>query len=169
MNIGKLNAADSEWCVKKLDGIFEHAPWIVRQAMNRRPFNSKDALFQAMKAIVLSATVKQKEQLILAHPRLGGTGKMTALSGREQQQAGFHHMEKNESAAFAALNMAYERRFGFPFIMAIRGRSRQEINRAIHKRMNNSRQDEFNTAIDEIIKIARFRFDDLMASELDES
>ncbi|WP_010631472.1 2-oxo-4-hydroxy-4-carboxy-5-ureidoimidazoline decarboxylase [Sporolactobacillus vineae] len=164
MNIETLNAADREWCVNQLGGIFEHSPWIIREAMNSRPFLSKDDLFQTIKAIVLSATAQQKEQLILAHPRLGGAGKLTGASDREQQQAGLRRMENAEAADLAALNAAYERRFAFPFIIAVRGRSRQEIDRAIRKRLNNSRQNEFDTAIREIVRIARFRFDDLMES-----
>lgn len=162
VHIEQLNAADSEWCVQQLGGIFEHSPWIVRAAMNRRPFHTADDLFQAMKAIVLTASPQEKEQLILAHPRLGSKGKLTAQSEKEQQQAGFRQIEKTEAEDFDALNAAYERRFDFPFILAVRGRSRQEINRAIHERLKNSRADEMKTAIDEIIKIARFRFDDLI-------
>lgn len=169
LHIEQLNTADYEWCVQQLGGIFEHSPWIVRTAMNHRPFHSADDLFQTMKTIVLTAAPQQKEQLILAHPRLGSKEKLTAQSEREQQQAGLSRMEKTEAADFAALNAAYERRFDFPFILAVHGRSRQEINRVLHERLKNSRPEEVKTAIDEIITIARFRFDDLMASGLNES
>lgn len=165
MNIEILNEADTELFVEELDGIFEHSPWIAREVVEKRPFSSVDNLFQTLAKVVMSSTQKQKEALINAHPRLGGSGKLTERSGSEQQQAGLRNLKKKEAAALAKLNAEYEQLFDFPFIMAIRGRSKQEIYSAMEKRLKNSQQKEFEIALDEILKIARLRLDDLFKSE----
>lgn len=162
MKIETLNEMDLDSCVKELSGIFEHSPWIAREALTQRPFSSADKLFQVMEEVVRSSTPQQKEKLIEAHPRLGGSGKLTKHSSDEQRQAGLRSLGEKEAADMAALNAAYERRFDLPFIIAVRGRSKQEICSAMDNRLKNSRQEEMETAIEEILKIARFRFDDLL-------
>jgi OHCU decarboxylase len=162
LKISQFNEADPEFCVRTLDGIFEHSAWIAREAVKARPFATWDELFQTMEKIVRTASSPQQEALIQAHPRLGGAGKLTKPSGEEQRQAGLNRLEEKEAAQLAAWNAEYERRFNFPFIFAVRGRSRQEIFTALKARLGNDRQKECAQAIEEIIKIARFRFEDLL-------
>ncbi|MCO7175025.1 2-oxo-4-hydroxy-4-carboxy-5-ureidoimidazoline decarboxylase [Sporolactobacillus kofuensis] len=165
MKLETLNRADSDHFVELLDGVFEHAPWIVKKIDHLRPFSSIDTLFRAIASALTTASYEQKEALINAHPRLGSSGKMTERSTREQQQAGLQNMEEEEATAFAKLNADYEKRFDLPFIMAVRGKTKSEIYAAMEKRIHNTKKKEFETAIDEILKITRFRLDDLLHEE----
>jgi OHCU decarboxylase len=165
MRLEILNTADTETFVKLLDGIFEHSPWIVADIAGKKPFSSIDELFAAMVAIVKAATREQKAALINAHPRLGSAGEMTTRSFGEQQKAGLRNMEEEEAAAFSKLNSDYEKAFNFAFIMAVRGKTKPEIYAAMKSRLSNTKIDEFETAIGEIMKIARFRLDDLLQED----
>jgi OHCU decarboxylase len=165
MGLEALNTADAETFVKLLDGIFEHSPWIVADIAGKKPFFSIDELFEAMAAIVKAATHEQKAALINAHPRLGSAGKMTTRSTGEQQKAGLRNMEEEEAAAFSKLNSDYEKAFDFPFIVAVRGKTKPEIYAEMKSRLSNTKIDEFETAIGEIMKIARFRLDDLLQED----
>jgi OHCU decarboxylase len=162
LKLETLNAAATEKFVKLLDGIFEHSPWIVAETAKLKPFSSVDELFGAMESVVTSATHEQKAALINAHPRLGSAGKMTKNSTGEQQGAGLRNLEEEEAAAFSKLNAEYEETFDFPFIMAVRGKTKSEIYAVMKTRLSNAKKDEFETAIEEILRIACFRLDDLL-------
>ncbi|GAY78088.1 2-oxo-4-hydroxy-4-carboxy-5-ureidoimidazoline decarboxylase [Sporolactobacillus inulinus] len=162
MNLDELNDAAEDAFVHQLGGIFEHSPWIVREAAKKRPFASKDGLFQAMAVIVASAGAERQEALIRAHPRLGTAKIMTEQSGEEQKTAGLCDLPKGEAEQLKALNQQYEARFDMPFIMAVRGKSKAAIVAALKERLMHARADEFNRALAEIIKIARFRLDDVL-------
>lgn len=165
LKLETLNRADTEKFVRRLDGIFEHSPWIAAETAGKRPFSSIDELFGKMASVVRSSTHEQLVALINAHPRLGSAGKLTKRSTGEQERAGLRNLEEGESAAFAELNADYERLFDFPFIMAVRGKTKSEIYAAMKLRMVNTGEKEFETAIEEILKIARFRLDDLIQGE----
>ena len=106
-----------------------------------------------------------KLALIRAHPDLAGrlaiAGELTAASTSEQASAGLDHCTPEELARFQDLNQAYKARFDFPFIMAVKNRSRQEILAAFEARLANSPEQEFDTALAEIHKIALLRLLDL--------
>ena len=151
-----------------LGGIFEHTPWIGEQAYAARPFGSVDALHGAMMAALASAPDTAKLALICAHPELAGkeaaAGTMTRDSVGEQASAGLDRCTPEELARLRAGNAAYREKFGFPFVMAVKGKSRQEILAALDARLGSSRDAEFARCLDEIGRIARFRLDALLAS-----
>ncbi|RYL88541.1 2-oxo-4-hydroxy-4-carboxy-5-ureidoimidazoline decarboxylase [Sporolactobacillus sp. THM19-2] len=165
MDITACNQMDEEAFVRMLGGVFEKSPWVARAVSGKRPFRSADDLFSALAAAVRGASPAGRRALINHHPRLGGSGKMTAQSVNEQKRAGLSQLEKKEAADMAALNAAYEQRFGFPFILAVRGKKKQEILTDMRQRLTHTQAVEFTTAVEEIIKIARFRFDDLFDPE----
>ncbi|RYL95869.1 2-oxo-4-hydroxy-4-carboxy-5-ureidoimidazoline decarboxylase [Sporolactobacillus sp. THM7-4] len=169
MDLDCLNKADPDTFTKQLDGIFEHSPWIARKAADKRPFSSIEELYQAMVSVVQEASPEEKNKLIEAHPRLGGSGKMTAESRREQEGAGLRRLKGGEADSFTRLNLEYEKRFDFPFIMAVRGLTKQEIYAAMKERISRSKAQESKTAINEICKIARFRLEDKFSSESDQT
>jgi 2-oxo-4-hydroxy-4-carboxy-5-ureidoimidazoline decarboxylase len=114
-----------------------------------------------MAAVLEHATEEQKLALIRAHPELAGTeavaGTMTAESVGEQASAGLDRCSPDELRALRSGNRAYRERFGFPFVMAVKGRSRSEILAALAARVENTRQAEFARCLEEIVKIARLR------------
>jgi 2-oxo-4-hydroxy-4-carboxy-5-ureidoimidazoline decarboxylase len=161
-----LSAAPKKEFVAALGGIFEHTPWIADRAYERRPFASVDALHAAMLGVLAAAPREAKLALICAHPELAGkeaaAGTMTADSVGEQASAGLDRCSPDELARLRAGNVAYREKFGFPFVMAVKGRSRQQILAALAERIGNTREAEFARCLDEIGKIARLRLDALL-------
>ena len=164
----QLNTMPSEAFEAALSGIFEHSPWVARQAADARPFASIDALYAAMCEIVANAGGTRQLALIDAHPELAGKaavrGELTAESTREQSSAGLAQCTQDEFDTLQRLNRAYREKFGFPFILAVRGYDRAGIIANFEARLNNARDRELQTSLDQIYRIARFRIDDLVAA-----
>jgi 2-oxo-4-hydroxy-4-carboxy-5-ureidoimidazoline decarboxylase len=161
-----LSAAPRQEFVRALGGIFERTPWIAERAYERRPFADVDALHAAMLAALAAAPREAKLALICAHPELAGkeaaAGTMTADSVGEQASAGLDRCSAEELARLRAGNAAYREKFGFPFVMAVKGKSRPEILAALAERIGNTREAEFARCLDEIGRIARLRLDALL-------
>lgn len=142
-------------------GIYEHSPWIAEAAFAKAGGTMAE-LHTAMKDAVTKAGREQKLALIRAHPDLAcAEAPLTAASQSEQQGAGLRACTPAEFAEFQALNAAYREKFGFPFIIAVKGLSRQDILQSFRERIANSAEDEFETALAQIHKIAWFRLEAL--------
>jgi 2-oxo-4-hydroxy-4-carboxy-5-ureidoimidazoline decarboxylase len=161
--LASLSAASRDEFVRALGGVFEHTPWIAERAYAARPFTSVDALHRAMLRELAAAPDAAKLALIRVHPELAGkealAGTMTADSIGEQASAGLDRCTKDELARLRAGNLAYREKFGFPFVMAVRGRRREEILAALASRLSSARDAEFARCVDEIGRIARLRLD----------
>lgn len=124
-----------------------------------------------MSAIVDAADEETKLALIRAHPDLAGRaairGGLTAASSEEQASAGLDQCTEEEYARFQSLNGRYRKKFGFPFVMAVRGRNRADILAAFERRLGNGREEEMVTALREIHKIARLRLEAMEPSHVD--
>ncbi|WP_374439739.1 2-oxo-4-hydroxy-4-carboxy-5-ureidoimidazoline decarboxylase [Pseudomonas panipatensis] len=148
--------------------IYEHSPWVAEKAYDLGvddSLNEIEALQQRMADILLSASRDAQLALINAHPDLAGKaavrGELTASSTSEQAGAGIHQCTAEEFARFNALNDAYKARFGFPFIKAVKGSNRHQILAAFEERIHNTPEQEFQTALAEINKIAMLRLQQL--------
>jgi 2-oxo-4-hydroxy-4-carboxy-5-ureidoimidazoline decarboxylase len=121
-----------------------------------------------MVEVVRQAGYQAQHDLINAHPDLAGkaaiAGEITDASKREQASSGLGQLTPDEFARFQDLNAAYKKKFGFPFIMAVRGSSKGEILEAFVERLRNTPEEEFDRALGEIEKIARFRLQELVGS-----
>lgn len=152
--------------VAALGGIFEHSPWVAEQAWERRPFGDLATLHRSMVSIVAAAGRERQLALIRAHPELAGAaaraGALTAASHQEQGSAGLDTAGSDELARFRALNERYRTRFGFPFVMAVKGKSKAEILAAFTERLAQSPEAEFDRALEEIARIARLRLETLI-------
>ena len=161
-----LSDASRDEFVRVLGGIFEHTPWIAEQAYSARPFANVDALHGTMIAVLAAAPNDAKLALIRAHPELAGkeaaAGTMTRDSVGEQASAGLDRCAPEELTRLRAGNAAYREKFGFPFVMAVKGKSRQELLAALESRIGNTRDAEFARCLEEIGKIARLRLDALL-------
>lgn len=166
LDIAALNGMDARAFVGALCHVFEHAPWVAERAVLRRPFSDCVALHRAMTEVVAMAATEEQEALIRGHPELAGKAAiardLTADSAREQSDAGLDRLTRAEYERFHVLNSAYTAKFGFPFIMAVKGRSKDEILAAFAQRLENSRDEEFATALEQIGRIAAFRLADLV-------
>lgn len=154
--------------VARLGDIFEHSPWVPERAWAARPFESIDALHAAMVAAVDQAAEAEQLALICAHPELAGreaaAGTLTSASTGEQRGAGLDQCSKEELQRLRRLNQDYRARFGFPFVVAVKGLTRHQIMDRVEARLANARDTEFRTCLAEIGKIARFRLDALFGA-----
>jgi 2-oxo-4-hydroxy-4-carboxy-5-ureidoimidazoline decarboxylase len=164
LGIEALNVLDADSFIALLGSVFEHSPWIARAAYGARPFASLVTLHATMVAVVDNADPDQQLALLRAHPELARRGSLTAASAAEQGSQGLDRLDADESALFDALNSTYRARFGFPFIIAVRGqRDRSAILAALSKRVRHTQDQERATALAEVAKIARYRLEDLIA------
>jgi len=148
--------------IARYGGIYEHSPWVAEQAAELLADDADvDDIAAALADCVDNAAPETQLELIRAHPDLAGkaavAGRLTAASTSEQSGAGLDRCTPDEYARFQALNRAYHDKFGFPFVMAVRGRKRAEILAAFEARLRNDYDEEFETALVEIHKIARLR------------
>ncbi|MGX5658969.1 2-oxo-4-hydroxy-4-carboxy-5-ureidoimidazoline decarboxylase [Castellaniella ginsengisoli] len=163
MTLHELSSLNQAEFSRELGSIFEHSPWIPERAWAARPFADVDALHQAMMRVVREAGPAEQLALIAAHPELAGKeaaeGTLTNDSTSEQRGAGLDQCSPEELRRLRGLNAAYRQQFGFPFVIAVKGRSRYQIMDAIEQRLRNDRETEFDTCLDQIGQIARFRLD----------
>jgi OHCU decarboxylase len=161
-----LAALERARFVELFGGVFEHAPWVAEQAFPAGPFRTIEALHGAMVDTMRGAPRERQFALIRAHPDLAGraaiAGELTAASFAEQASAGLDRCTPEEFARFQELNDSYKERFGFPFILAIKGRTRAEILAAFEQRLDNTPAAEFEEALRQIARIARLRLEDLV-------
>jgi 2-oxo-4-hydroxy-4-carboxy-5-ureidoimidazoline decarboxylase len=151
--------------VQHFGGVFEHSLWVAEQAVRDRPFHSVKSLYEKMASIVQESTVSDQLSLLRNHPNLGAKIKMTDASVKEQTDAGLTSMTKTEFDQFSMLNEVYTEKFAFPFIIAVRGKTKEEIYRQMEMRLQNDRDTEFDTALNEVFKIAYFRITDIVMEE----
>jgi 2-oxo-4-hydroxy-4-carboxy-5-ureidoimidazoline decarboxylase len=166
VTIDELNAMDETRFVAHLGGVFEHSPWVADGAWAARPFASIDALHAAMCEVVAGAGRERQLALIRTHPELAGKaavrGELTDASTREQRGAGLDQCSPDEYARLTELNAAYTARFGFPFILAVRGHTRQSIIDNMAARLGNGHDAERAEALRQIERIAAFRLADMI-------
>ena len=155
---------DVQEFISKYGGVYEHSPWVAESvAADAADLDDIDGLAALMGDCVENAAPDKQLALIRAHPDLAGkaqvAGELTPDSTDEQASAGLDQCSKVEFERFQALNDAYKEKFGFPFVMAVRGSSRTEILEAFSDRLRNDYDVEFETALAEIHKIARLRLE----------
>jgi OHCU decarboxylase len=161
ITLEQLNGATEREFVAALDGVFEHSPWIAARAASARPFHSRLQLLDTLRAVINDATAEAQLALIRAHPELAGRAavrnELTPESGREQHGAGLHACTPQEFARLQQLNAVYRDRFGFPFILAVRGHDPASIIGAFEQRLLNDADRERLTALHEIGCIGGYR------------
>lgn len=150
-----------------LKSIYEHSAWVPERLLSQNisDIKTKEELQLMMQNIVDNASEIEKLNLIKAHPELGKKlkkqEKLTKFSEEEQKSAGLDQCSDQEFEILTNLNNEYRSKFEFPFIIAVRGLGKNQIIDNMKKRVNNSKSQEFETAINEIHKIAKLRIKDL--------
>jgi 2-oxo-4-hydroxy-4-carboxy-5-ureidoimidazoline decarboxylase len=163
IDLDTLNTLGVDAFTAMLAGIFEHSSWVARAAWAARPFSTVAALHATMVSVVANCGAERQLALLCAHPELARTEPLTAASSAEQRGMGLDQLADDEAAAFNMRNADYRARFGFPFIIAVRGqRDRAAVLAALCARLQNSPEQERAAALAEVAKIARFRLDDLI-------
>ena len=169
ISLQTLNDASTEEAVTLLEGIYEHSPWIAAQAVQQRPFSALAALKFAMARVVTQASREQQLHLIRAHPELAGKAmvaqSLTAESTHEQSKAGLTHCSAEEFTKLQQLNAAYNAKFGWPFILAVRGPrglglTREQIIATFERRLKGHPDFELAECLRNIHRIAEIRLND---------
>ena len=169
LTLDQINAATAEQFVALLDGSYEHSPWIGQQAAAQRPFASLVQLKLALAQVVRESGRDKQLALIRAHPELAGKAMvsktLTAESTNEQGKAGLTECTAEEFARIQQLNADYNARFGFPFILAVRGPrglglAKAEIIATFERRLDNHPDFELAECLRNIHRIAEIRLDD---------
>ena len=162
----ELSAMSEDDFVDALGGVFEHSPWVAKGAFARRPFAARKDLHSAMVDTVSRASQAQQLALIRAHPELASKaavrGELTDASNREQTGAGLTECSPEEFKRLQDLNQAYNARFGHPFILAVRGHTRQSVIDNFAQRITSDPEVEMRECLSQIAKIALFRLHDLV-------
>jgi OHCU decarboxylase len=156
--------------VLRYGGVSEHSPWVAERVFPKAAgVTDPTRLAPLMAAEVDRASAAEKLALIRAHPDLAGraalAGRLGEASSAEQASAGIDQCTPQEYERFQALNERYKEKFGFPFVMAVRGSNRHAILAGFDERLNNDRQAEFARAIAEIHKIARLRLEAMESAD----
>ena len=169
LTLETLNAADEAGFTALLDGVYEHSPWIAARAWAKRPFATLAQLKRGLVEAVRDASREEQLGLIRAHPELAGKAMvsktLTAESTNEQNKAGLTNCTPEEFATIQKLNADYNAKFGFPFILAVRGPRglglpKAEIIATFARRLANGPDFEFAEALRNIHRIAEIRLDD---------
>ncbi|NND50027.1 MAG: 2-oxo-4-hydroxy-4-carboxy-5-ureidoimidazoline decarboxylase [Rhizobiales bacterium] len=157
---------NTEAFVAAYGAIYEHSPWVAEQ-LAKAGLSSADDDYQIlairMAKVVDASTSQAKLALLNAHPQLVTALKaendLAPASRAEQSSAGLDQCTAEEFQAFSTLNELYRTRFGFPFIIAVRGLDRPEILQALRQRVENSPEVEFTTALGQVHRIAQLRLE----------
>jgi 2-oxo-4-hydroxy-4-carboxy-5-ureidoimidazoline decarboxylase len=162
MRIADLNRFDRDAFVAALGHVYEDSPWVAERAANRRPFASLDACCEAMQAEVRAAAVEEQLSLLRAHPDLGTRARIGEDSTREQAAAGLDQLTPVEHARLLGLNAEYKKKFGFPFLYAVKGSDKHRIIGALETRLNSTPEAEFDEALTQVFRIARYRLEEII-------
>ena len=162
LTIAEVNALSPEAFATRFGFLFEHSPWVAQGAAGRRPFETLGAMQAALARELFFATDAQK----LADKAAIQEG-LTKESASEQASAGLDALTPEEFAQFNAFNGAYDDRFGFPFIIAVRAAGgKAGVLNAMTARLSNSDAQERRNALDEVVKIVGLRLQDVVEGEL---
>ena len=164
MNISEVNAMSPKTFIATFGDVAEHSPWVAREADASRPFASREALVRHFEAAIRAASHDAQLTLVRAHPDLATKAKLTEDSSNEQAGAGLNTLNADEFARFTDLNTAYKKRFGFPFIFAVKGATKHMILDSFAERVSNDPAVEFETALRQISRIFRFRIEDRVSA-----
>ena len=157
-NINQLNKSDF---LSVFGNIFEKTEWIAEKVFELKPFKNIDDLFSK---IINQYESCNKEQILLilnSHPELAVEKKLTKDSSNEQSGASLNECTFDEFEEFKKLNIKYRTKFGFPFIIAVKGKNKNDILNDFRKRIQNDLNSEFDEAKKQVMKIASFRLKDI--------
>ncbi len=159
--LDELNRLGREEFADRLGGVAEGSPWVAERAWAEGPFADVEALADAFRRAINSASREWQLGLIRAHPDLAARFALSPESAAEQASAGLDRLTPGDLAEFTRLNADYRERFGFPFVICVREHDTASILAAYRERLGHEAIAEQRTALAEIGKIVRLRLDDV--------
>ncbi len=156
-----LNSLTEKEFINTFGTIFEKSDWIASEAFKQKPFKNSQDLKDKIINIYDSCSKEKVVSILNLHPKLVIEKKLTKFSSKEQSSAQLDTCTKEELKEFEKLNLDYKKKFDFPFIIAVRGKNKQEILNNFRIRINNDHEKEFIEAKMQVKKIALFRLNEL--------
>ena len=175
-NLDELNSMEAPAFAAALGGIYEHSPWIPERAAAARPFATLAALKLALEDAVARASRDEQLGLLRAHPELAGraaiAGELTRESTGEQAKSGLTQCSPEQFEMLQRLNAEYNARFGFPFILAVKGPTgegltREQVIATFARRLRNRPDDEMAECLRQVHRIAEMRLNDLLGVQME--
>ena len=160
--LSDINDMHRDSFIAAFGGVFEDSPWVAEAAWDSIPFESEGELVEALCSVVRNAGRERQMALLRAHPELGARKPLAGYSAREQAGAGLKQDRGKQVELLADLNRRYRDKFGFPFILAVKGLEPDNIIVRFRERLENSPEDEFDECLGQVFRIARFRLEDLL-------
>lgn len=151
---------DLQSFVEAFGGVFEDSPWVAEATWPMRPFGSVEALHAAMTAEANAAPQEELLELLRAHPDLGTRARVSKASASEQRDAGLTQLTREQHERLLRLNAEYREKFGFPFLYAVKGSGITAILEALERRLQAAPEREFEEAMRQVCRIARFRLEE---------
>ena len=156
-SIDKVNKLNKSDFISIFGNVFEKTEWIAQKSYDSKPYKNFEELFSKMEEIFENSNKESHIKILNAHPDLAIGKRLTADSKNEQQNASLNQCTNEEFLEFKKLNEEYKKKFGFPFILAVKGNNKEEILNSFRQRITNNINLEFEEAKKQVKKIANFR------------
>lgn len=163
LTIDAVNDLNEAEFVELFGDVAEHCPWIAVGAAAKRPYRDREEMIGVFIETMRAESPVGRFGLVRSHPDLGSRAKMADASTGEQAEAGLTSLSKDDYDRLEALNAQYKAKFGFPFILAVRGATKDQVLASLAERLDHSREAELEAALAEIERIFRFRIEDRVA------
>ena len=161
-SIDKFNKLSKTEFISIFGNIFEKTEWIAERCYDSKPYNNPDELVSKMMKIFENIEKERHLEILNSHPDLAVEKKLTKDSKNEQKNASLNQCTDEEFVEFKKLNEEYKKKFGFPFIIAVKGKNKEEILNSFRQRITNNINLEFEEAKKQVKKIANFRLSEII-------
>ena len=162
IDIKKINSLDKSEFLSIFGNVFEKSKWISEKVFDKKPFKNLESFVSEIIGIYENSDNKTILEILNLHPELAVEKKLTADSEVEQSKANLKQCTSVEFDEFKKLNIEYKKKFNFPFIIAVKGKNKNEILNYFRERINNSLDEEFLEAKKQVKKIATFRLKEII-------
>jgi 2-oxo-4-hydroxy-4-carboxy-5-ureidoimidazoline decarboxylase len=161
-SIKKVNQLSENEFIGTFGNIFEKTNWIANRAFNSKPYKNFNEFISTIIKIYENSSKEDCIKIFNAHPELAVERKLTEDSHKEQKGANLNRCNNEEFNEFKNLNYEYKKKFGFPFIIAVKGKNKSKILINFRKRIKNEIDLEFEEAKNQVKKIATFRLEEII-------
>ena len=160
--VDKVNNLRKSDFISIFGNVFEKTQWIAEKAYDSKPYKNFEELFSKMMEIFENSKKERHLEILNAHPDLAIEKKLTEDSKNEQKNASLNQCTDEEFIEFKKLNEEYKKKFAFPFIIAVKGKNKEEILNSFRQRITNNINLEFEEAKKQVKKIASFRLSEII-------
>ena len=162
IDIKKINSLDKSEFLSIFGNVFEKSKWISEKVFDKKPFKNLDSFVSEIIGMYENSDNETILEILNLHPELAVEKKLTTDSEVEQNKANLKQCTPEEFDQFKKLNIEYKKKFNFPFIIAVKGKNKNEILNYFRERINNSLDEEFHEAKKQVKKIATFRLEEII-------